>query len=227
MSPSPIKFFLGAATMALTAGLLAAQDSPPTPGKPVVDFPRGEVKFVILVKPGEEASTAAVTNGLRTLSQVEITGTGETEKRVNTWSNGKTTEDWCIRDYIIAENPYGKWLNIYPPGTPGYPPYPAREADFGKISADNYKGIDQHEGQKCYLYEIEKNPENIPGAPNEGNTRKSYWISVNSLLPVAFEYKGSLYTYHFLAASPEPLELPLKYQHEWDQFRACNPGIAP
>jgi hypothetical protein len=231
MSPLTIEFWTYTAAILLATYPLDAEKSSAgeasVTNKTVVSFPQEKAKFVIIIKPDDITGVNLTASASRSVTKIEITRMGAIERRVNTWSDLKTTEDWCVRDYLIVQSSIGNWLNIYPHGAIGSPPYPTRSADFDRLSASNYKGISHYEGQECYLYQLKDIAHIGLGSSDKGLVTKSYWISVQSLLPVAFEDGKHTYLYQFLPAQEESLQLPLKYQREWDQYRASNQGVPP
>jgi hypothetical protein len=230
MNPLTISLLACAACLFMARPLIA-QDSDattaPAPTDVAAKFPQGNAEFTILVDSGKAPVASPVKNGPHTPMKIEVTQAGALQRRAITWSDGKQTEDWGTGEYVIAQNPYGSWLNIFLSGGIGAPPYPTRAADFEKLSTSNYKGPSEFEGEKCYLYQMAAGPQPAEPYLKKSSGDRMYWISISSLLPVAVKSGDVTYRYQFLLASGEALQLPPRYQHEWDQFRACNPGIAP
>jgi len=161
--------------------------------------------------------------GMPPKKQYQMTHSGNMRQEITTYIDGSTTEIWVIDRILFVKAPHA---GTFTSTTLVQTPYPNGLPDFMDLSwvdLDHFKGVEEKNGQKCFVYYTPHKPPVYPfNAPSEPET---VWINMVTKLPVACEDASSRPTYTFdLPVST--LTPPRECKAVLDQVNAYKARIA-
>jgi len=192
----------------LLLSLTAEAQTSTAPTPPFVNFPADYGNYTVEIKSSKPA-VQYVAGSCKELLRVDVLLATPMQKRVNSWNDQSTTEDWVYKGTVVAQSPYGSWLNTLGRGSS----VPLDASGFSTLSAEDYKGNEWYKNVVCFRFEKVIHMAMPPGHP-EMQRSHVFWINSSNKLPVAVDDGVNLYLYTFREAKKEPLVLPEKYRLE-------------
>jgi hypothetical protein len=194
----------------------------------LVQFPLGNLSWTVDVTyPGAGSSTGETSNGSARPLKASITLVDDIRYTQITWSNGKVTNRWSLknRGFTVTDSPANNSIYVLPSTSPllsTYGSIPSDAADFKWVTPGDLVSpdpISYHE-KSCLHY---KGSATVTLSAGRTVTEKAEaWIDKNTLLPVVLQEGDVLYAFTFLPEPPSaPLVMPPNFQAALDRVLAA------
>ena len=181
-------------------------DKKPVP--PLVATPSGYAHWRIVLTPLAPPMAGKLDP---VISEMDFTKSPSMASKVNTWSDGKSSEDWIVEGYFLSTTPnrpdvYLSPMKMRPSGFGN--DFNAVYPGFAWLDLKYYKDIVRVDGKKCYHY--------VDDLARQG------WIEVDTKLPVRYSNGSTSGTYEFLAPPTSQLKMPDKFSLLLENYKKAS-----
>lgn len=202
-------------------GLCGDPQNPAPPPDPQVAHLPGSVSFIkSFAYPNEEKpkkkSLKQFHSQFPQLVRLEVVRTGQTQKEVESYTDGTVTEKWksgqitlfassSMPDQIMATSSGMEAHEEATPGDPVQDIFP----ELAWVNSGSFKKEQLRQGVKCLLYKADD---------------QTAWLSQETRLPVFFQNSKMQVSYLFQTPPDEPLQLPEKFEKKLEAVKRAWSG---